>query len=175
MNRSQSKPNPITDSTGIIPTPHTGARNSVATMIERTTRSARSALSGPCGRGGCTGGAGVYVELEGKLVGTPHYMSPEQLEGKPADSRSDQFGFSVTCWEMLYGVRPFQGQSLDELLRAIQAQLVQPPPLETELPAAVSEALRRGMRAAPSARYPNMKGLLERLRAAVPGEPRFLE
>src|SRR5689334_19766784 len=62
---------------------------------------------------GCAGGATVRVQLDGLVVGTPHYMSPEQHEGRAADSRSDQFSFAVTCWETLYGALPFRGEDLE--------------------------------------------------------------
>ncbi len=57
--------------------------------------------------------------LAGALIGTPLYMSPEQLEGRPADARSDQFSFCVAMYEALYRVRPFSGTTLDELRDSI--------------------------------------------------------
>jgi eukaryotic-like serine/threonine-protein kinase len=116
---------------------------------------------------GCAGGATIYVNLDGRVVGTPHYMSPEQLEGRPADARSDQFSFAVTCWEILHGSLPFRGDDVEELSRAILAQLVVPPPENTEVPAGVTEALRRGLRASESARYVSLQAFLEKLTSAV--------
>ena len=55
----------------------------------------------------------------GALIGTPLYMSPEQLLGHPADARSDQFSFCVTLYEALYRVRPFAGATVDELRRSV--------------------------------------------------------
>ncbi|MBA3548183.1 MAG: serine/threonine protein kinase, partial [Nannocystis sp.] len=55
----------------------------------------------------------------GALIGTPLYMSPEQLRGEPADARSDQFGFCVTMYEALHGVRPFTGATLGELRTSV--------------------------------------------------------
>ncbi len=113
---------------------------------------------------GCTGGAGVRVELDGMIVGTPHYMSPEQLEGRVADSRSDQFGFAVTAWETLHGALPFGGNDLDSIRASVAAQQIEPPP-GSPVPGAANDVLRRAMRVSPSTRYPNLSSLVDRLAA----------
>jgi serine/threonine protein kinase len=115
---------------------------------------------------GCAGGATIKVELDGMVVGTPSYMSPEQLEGRAADSRSDQYSFAVTAWELLYGVLPFRGADVETLHRVVTAQLFEALPESTEVPGAISDALRRGMRPAASARYPSMSMFVERLTSA---------
>ena len=112
---------------------------------------------------GCSGGATVRVDLDGAVVGTPHYMSPEQHEGRAADSRSDQFGFAATAWEVLHGALPFRGDDLEALRAAVLAQRVEDPPPATEVPGAITEVLRRAMRVSPSARFPSMVALVERL------------
>jgi serine/threonine protein kinase len=112
---------------------------------------------------GCTGGATVRVQLDGLVVGTPHYMSPEQHEGRAADSRSDQFGFAITCWETLYGTLPFGGDDLESIRSAVLAQRFEALPTGTDVPGPVADILRRGMRVSPTARYPNMAAFLERL------------
>ncbi|HKY38407.1 MAG TPA: serine/threonine-protein kinase [Polyangiaceae bacterium] len=116
---------------------------------------------------GCAGGATVRVELEGKIVGTPHYMSPEQHQGLAADSRSDQFSFAVTCWEILHRALPFAGNDIVSIRNQVLAYLIQPVPPHSDVPEAVSNALRRGMRQSPSARYPNMQTFTEALQRAA--------
>ena len=53
------------------------------------------------------------------LMGTPSYMSPEQIEGQPVDGRSDQFALAAIAFEILAGARPFQAESLAGLAHSI--------------------------------------------------------
>src|SRR5579863_5218786 len=70
---------------------------------------------------------------EGTILGTMQYMSPEQLQGKEADARSDIFAFGLVLYEMLTGKRAFQATSQASLIGAILH--TEPPPLSTLVPA----------------------------------------
>jgi tRNA A-37 threonylcarbamoyl transferase component Bud32 len=102
----------------------------------------------------------------GALIGTPAYMSPEQLRGEAADARSDQFAFSVTAWEALFGQRPFPltpppGQeALPALLASIERGEPEAPRI-TPVPRRVREALVRGLSADPKARFADLPALLD--------------
>ena len=77
---------------------------------------------------------------EGMLIGTPHYMSPEQLSGDPVDHRSDQFAFGVLLYEMIGGKSPFDGPSLQAIISAIIANA--PPALRKLRPDVPSDLER---------------------------------
>ncbi len=96
----------------------------------------------------------------GTVVGTPAYMAPEQLRGADADARVDQFALCVAMWEALYGVRPFQGKSWEEL----DAALREPPKTtDAHVPRHIAAALRRGLSRDPAARWPSVDALLSAL------------
>ncbi len=103
----------------------------------------------------------------GSLLGTPSYMSPEQLGGKPIDARSDQFSFAVAVWEALFGTRPYDPpgappRTIDELRRNVLERSIAAP--TRKLPATIVRALRRALDRAPDARHPSMDALLDALR-----------
>src|SRR6185295_16946286 len=80
----------------------------------------------------------------GTIVGTMPYMSPEQLEGKPLDPRTDIFSLGIMLYEMATGRRPFEGNSTPALMFSILKD--QPTPiaeLRPDLPAAVSRLIGR--------------------------------
>jgi tetratricopeptide (TPR) repeat protein len=109
-------------------------------------------------------GQGPVAETHaGVIAGTPAYMAPEQLLGKPADGRSDQFSFAVALSEALYGQRPFAGSSIEELRIAIESQRIREPPRDTRVPAWLRQALARGLKSDPAQRYPTMADFLASL------------
>ena len=91
---------------------------------------------------------------EGRLLGTVPYMSPEQVQGKGADHRSDIFSLGVVLYEMATGSRPFGGETAADLISAI---LRDAPTSITEhradLPRALDRILRRCLEKDPKRRY----------------------
>ena len=104
---------------------------------------------------------------EGLIVGTVSYMSPEQVEGKPIDHRSDIFSLGVVMYEAVTGRRPFLGDSGPALMSAI---LRDAPPsvcdFRADLPASVGRLIARCLEKSPGERYQGAAELLRELRAA---------
>jgi len=104
---------------------------------------------------------------QGTVLGTPSYMSPEQAEGQPVDSRSDVFSFGSVLYEMLTGRRPFQGDSQVSVRKAV---LTTTPPspraTRSEIPSDVERIVLRCLKKAPEDRYPSGAELLRDLEGA---------
>ncbi len=84
------------------------------------------------------GGTASLVSAPGAFLGTPAFASPEQLEGRPIDTRSDLYSLGVTLFFALAGELPFGGTTLGQV---ITAHLMKPPPLEKLREHGVPEAL----------------------------------
>ncbi|MCK5713061.1 MAG: protein kinase, partial [Hyphomicrobiaceae bacterium] len=91
--------------------------------------------------------------LEGRFAGTMAYMSPEQIEGKPVDHRSDIFTLGILFYEMATGWLPFRGESFAELLASILKDTPAPlTGLKSELPRHLDRVIRRCLEKDPSRR-----------------------
>ena len=98
------------------------------------------------------------LTMEGTVLGTPAYMSPEQCTGRPSDHRSDLFSAAVVFYELLAGVKPFVG-SVEAL--AYQICQVEPRPPSTvttlKLPPTVDALLAKALAKSPDARFQNAR------------------
>lgn len=90
----------------------------------------------------------------GTIMGTPVYMAPEAFAGETT-AASDQFSLAVTMWEAFYGTRPFRGNSIDELLKAIDGGPDDPP---KHVP--WHDAILRGLAKDPRDRFPSIAAML---------------
>ncbi|MCL4837118.1 MAG: serine/threonine protein kinase [Thermoanaerobaculia bacterium] len=113
------------------------------------------------------------LTVEGQLLGTPNYMSPEQIQGREVDHRADIFSLGVVLYEMLTRRKPFQGENLTVVTHRIVHEPFTPPGDQLRgLPAGLGEVLARALEKEPARRYPAASALaadLQRLlRAPVP-------
>jgi hypothetical protein len=93
--------------------------------------------------------------MTGMVMGTPSYMSPEQIEALPADGRSDQFSLAVVAYELLTGRRPFHSDSLATLAHMIVfAERPSARTLNPSLPPDVDMVFHRSLARLPTDRYP---------------------
>ena len=83
------------------------------------------------------------LTMQGMLLGTAAYMSPEQAKGRPADKRSDIWAFGCVLYEMLTGRRAFDGEDVTDTLAAIVRGEPEWRALRAETPAAIHRVLRR--------------------------------
>jgi hypothetical protein len=102
----------------------------------------------------------------GMILGTPHYMSPEQTLGKDLDHRSDIFSFGVMLYEMLSGRRPFSGEDFKAVLGQILYRDPEPiQSLRADLPADLIQIISQCMNKEVSERYQSMKEIVHDLQA----------
>jgi predicted Ser/Thr protein kinase len=98
--------------------------------------------------------AGGTVTATGQVLGTPNYMSPEQVKGKPIDGRSDLFSVGVLLYEMLTGEKPFDGQNVTTIIYKIVAENPIPPrELDVTIHPGLSAVVTKALAKAPDERY----------------------
>ncbi len=103
----------------------------------------------------------------GTIVGTPNYMSPEQVQGLALDGRSDQFSLAVIAYEILTGERPFSGEHLTTVVYKIVAEEpVAPMRVNPTLGASVDAVLRKALSKKPNLRYPDCSAFAGALESA---------
>jgi len=92
--------------------------------------------------------------MTGSIVGTPHYMSPEQVQGRAVDGRSDQFSLAVITYEMLTGEKPYTGEHLTTVVYKIVSEEPLPPHrLNSTLGAPIEGVLRKALSKKSEARF----------------------
>jgi serine/threonine-protein kinase len=110
----------------------------------------------------------------GTMIGTPSYMSPEQIQGTTVDARSDQFSLAVVVYETLSGARPFVAENVPALLYRICKQ--DPEPIQRVNPGlneAVGKVLQRALAKNAEERFASCGDFMGALAAALEGSPEW--
>ena len=98
--------------------------------------------------------AADHKTVSGMVLGTPRYMSPEQVAGQPVDQRSDIFSLGIVLYEMLTGAKLFGGEEVTQIMHNVTYQEAEPPTrLKPELPAMLDFVLARALKKDPAVRY----------------------
>lgn len=110
----------------------------------------------------------------GIVLGTPEFMSPEQIRGKPLDARSDIYALALVAYEMLTGRLPFAGHTQQELMIARLSS--DPVPLramcpELDFPASLEQVLITGLARDPNTRYSSAAAFADAFVHAAGGAP----
>ncbi len=102
--------------------------------------------------------------LTGTIVGTPHYMSPEQVQGNPVDGRADQFSLAVIAYEALTGEKPYTGEHLTTVVyKIVTEEPAVPHRLNPTLSPAIDAALSKALAKKPDARYRTCQEFIDTL------------
>ncbi len=109
---------------------------------------------------------------EGALVGTPHYMSPEQFQGQRVDERSDLFSVAIILYEMLTGEKPFTGEALGTVMHNVtQQDPIQPKTLNVTINPTLNQVVLKALDKDPFRRYQTAEAMAAALRESVKPEP----
>jgi serine/threonine-protein kinase len=108
------------------------------------------------------------ITMDGQVFGTPSYMSPEQVEGKDIDVRSDIFSVGTVLYEMLCGQKPFQGDSVVAIASAIMHK--EPLP-QNQISWGVQQVISKALDKSPALRFSSAKEMISALKSLLVGDP----
>jgi serine/threonine protein kinase len=104
----------------------------------------------------------------GTILGTPSYMSPEQVNGKRIDGRSDLFSLGIVAYELFTGTRPFKGDSMSAILYAISHNAHAPlARVASEIPACVKSIVNRMLAKQMTKRFATAQKALQEINACL--------
>jgi serine/threonine-protein kinase len=118
------------------------------------------------------GGELEKLTATGIILGTPEFMSPEQLRGKPLDARTDVYSLSLMTYEMLTGKLPFEGRTQQEMMIARLRNdpiALRQRRAGMDFPEAMEQVLLKGMARNADDRYASTPEFAEALRASASG------
>jgi serine/threonine protein kinase len=109
------------------------------------------------------------LTLVGQVIGTPHFMSPEQCDSNPVDARSDIYSLGATYYSLLTGERPYEDRKNDfqVMLAHMQSEPPDPRHVKPDLPDACGQVIEQAMATQPEERYQSMEEMRGDLEAVA--------
>src|SRR5246500_4469438 len=105
------------------------------------------------------------VQQTTHVMGTPSYMSPEQVKGRPVDGRSDIFSLGALLYEMVTGEKPFPGQNITTVIyKIVNEEPVAPRQLDPSIHPGLNAIILKALAKEPSQRYQHCRDLMDDLR-----------
>ena len=105
-----------------------------------------------------------------RIMGSVHYISPEQVQGKPVTEKSDIYSAGIVFYEMLTGRVPYTGEApISIAMQHVQGELLLPHQINPSVPMAISYVVMRAMRKNPDMRYGSAREMAEAVRSAYDG------
>jgi serine/threonine protein kinase len=105
------------------------------------------------------------VQQTAHVMGTPSYMSPEQVKGRVVDGRSDIFSLGVLLYEMITGEKPFPGQNITTVIyKIVNEEPVPPRQIDPSIHAGLSAVVMKALAKEPAARYQTCRDMMEDLK-----------
>ena len=114
----------------------------------------------------------LSLTVTGMVLGTPFYMSPEQISGRKVDIRSDIFSLGAVFYELVTGVKPFEAENTTTLIyKIVQTDPIPPNIVNVNIPQAVARVIFRAMAKDPSQRYQKPAEMLKDVKALASAAP----
>ena len=114
----------------------------------------------------------LSLTVTGMVLGTPFYMSPEQISGRKVDIRSDIFSLGAVFYELVTGAKPFEAENTATLVyKIVQIDPIPPNIVNVNIPQAVARVIFRAMAKDPSQRYQKPADMLRDLKALASCRP----
>ena len=110
------------------------------------------------------------LTLPGTLMGTPSYMSPEQVLGQPLDVRSDIFSFGIVMYEIFTGIKPFPDEEEDpSSSKILKGKYLSPRSVYSDIPRSLQRIIKKCLKMKPHKRYESMQELARVLGKRIKG------
>lgn len=108
----------------------------------------------------------LSTTMTGQIVGTPSYMSPEQVKGRAVDGRSDIFALGVVLYELVTGEKPFPGQNVTTVIyKIVHEDPISPIELDSSVHPGLNEVISKALEKDPDRRYQSCREFFEDLRS----------